>query len=1344
MIRRRLFVVIFLIGGSAVQLPMVARGQFTDVSEASGISVGATSELSPFATAGQAACAVDLNGDGWTDIILSRPELPCEVMINQRDGTFVDEAAVRGLAGVSHIAGVAAGDFTNTGKIDIVMVPLLGNRYFYFENDGSGNFTEVAVARGADSTISSRHRGQSVSLVDYDLDGYLDIHVSEYNVRTNPDDHLHSVLLRNRGAAMSGHFENATREAGLVQPVSGNFHYVFASAWADFDQDSFPDVASVQDFRTTQLYWNNGTGSFSNGTAGSGLLGSDDMGVAVADYDGDGWLDVFFGSVRSERRPVLAGNRLYKNLRNRQFLDLAEPARVKDSGWSWGAAFFEANNDGKPDIIVTNGLLNDPEFGADASKLFINQGAIFSDQSAQYSINDSRLGRAVLVLDFNNDGREDVLITHAIGPRVLYRNDTPQGDRRWLRLQFQGTISNRDGFGVVAKATVGGQTFTSLYQPTNAYLAQREPYLHIGLGAASVVDRLEIRWPSGVVQTLSNVEVNRVHQIIEPTLPRVAPILERSPEATTVKKGRTLRLTAAASGTPSPVYRWFQDGKLVADQTGPRLEISNAHAVHAGNYTVKALSPLGSVESAAVPVRVTLDTKRQTVARWWNEALLDAIRKDVPNPPVHARNLYTLSAAMWDVYWAYEPGAWNRVAPAFHREILPPSAWGTSRVAAQRKAMSYAAFRILQARFKLSVGKVRTEIGNRWLMTELGYDPNFIGTVGDDPAAVGNRIGDAVLAAMLNDGANEANNYADATGYASVNSPLLTSLPGAIMHNINRWQPLDLAFSVTQNGIVLPPAPQKFVGVNGFQTRPFAFVRPGPRSLPPMLDIGPPPILGGVGDERFRDEVVQVIEFSSWLDPSDGVMINISPGAMMNHPLGTNAGMGHARNPVTGGTYADQFVPRADFCRVLAEYWADGPSSETPPGHWNVIFNQINDHPLTSRRWLGVGRPLTRLEWEIRGYFALNGAVHDAACAAWSLKRIYDGPRPICLVRTMATLGQSSLPSHPTYHVDGLPLVPGLIELITTASSAPGGRHAHLAEFSEREIAIRAWRGNPDDPRNQIGGVAWIRAKEWLPYQLETFVSPAFPGYISGHSTFSSAAAEVLTRMTGSAFFPGGLGQKQFPQNGFLTFEKGPSQPVTLQWATYYDAADQAGLSRLYGGIHVAVDDFEGRKIGRLLGEMASSKVEAMRSTSISGIDHWREIFYNTSENAGPAANTAAPHGDGVANIIKYALGAAADERSLAYLPQAGRDDEGNLQFQFHRFSNKSDISYHVDMSGDLTDWREVATSHAGEAMQEITDLTEKIEEQVLLGGRVRVSVTVPAPILPQQQRFLRLRITQP
>ena len=329
-----------------------------------------------------------------------------------------------------------------------------------------------------------------------------------------------------------------------------------------------------------------------------------------------------------------------------------------------------------------------------------------------------------------------------------------------------------------------------------------------------------------------------------------------------------------------------------------------------------------------------------------------------------------------------------------------------------------------------------------------------------------------------------------------------------------------------------------------------------------------------------------MLRASSYLDPTDGETIDIGPGAAGDNPLGTNDGDGYPVNPATGEPYAPDLVLRGDFSRALAEFWADGPESETPPGHWNTIANTVSDTPDLELRIGGEGRPVDRLEWDVKLYFALNGAVHDAAVAAWGAKGHYDSARPISMVRWMGGNGQSSDPAGPAYHPDGLPLVPGLVEVVTPASSAPGQPHERLAGHVG-EIAVRAWQGNPADPA-QASGVGWIRAVDWVPYQRATFVTPAFAGYVSGHSTFSRAAAEVMTAFTGDAYFPGGISGWTVPA-GDLATEGGPSRDVRLEWATYFDAADQAGTSRIFGGIHITADDFAGREIGSGCGRDAWS-----------------------------------------------------------------------------------------------------------------------------------------------------------
>jgi hypothetical protein len=467
-------------------------------------------------------------------------------------------------------------------------------------------------------------------------------------------------------------------------------------------------------------------------------------------------------------------------------------------------------------------------------------------------------------------------------------------------------------------------------------------------------------------------------------------------------------------------------------------------------------------------------------------------------------------------------------------------------------------------------------------MGKLCYTPTFASTEGDSPAALGNRIAATIIETTGADGANEDERYRD-PAYTPVNEPLVVAEPGTAMTDPNRWQPLSLDKQVAQNGLPIPGGLQAFIGPHWGHVA--AFALPASEHGTP-IDPGPPPQLGDpASDAAFKESALAVIRASSELGAEGGDTIDISPGRFGNNALGRNDGTGHAENPATGAPYEPNVVPRADFARVLAEYWADGPKSETPPGHWNAIANEVADTPGYEFRIGGVGEPVDRMEWELKLYFTMNGAVHDAAVAAWGLKGWYDSARPISMIRYMGGKGQSSDPNGPSFDPEGLPLEPGLVEVITDESSAAGGPHAELADHVG-QIAIRAWRGFPHDPAVETSGVGWIRAVDWVPYQRNTFVTPAFAGYVSGHSTFSRAAAEVMTSFTGSEFFPGGLAEWTVPK-GELLHEEGPTADTTLQWATYYDAADQAGISRIYMGIHIPPDDVAGREIGAACGKDA-------------------------------------------------------------------------------------------------------------------------------------------------------------
>ncbi len=589
-----------------------------------------------------------------------------------------------------------------------------------------------------------------------------------------------------------------------------------------------------------------------------------------------------------------------------------------------------------------------------------------------------------------------------------------------------------------------------------------------------------------------------------------------------------------------------------------------------------------------------------SIARVWNERALAAIRQDTPHPPGQARNYFGFSVCMYDAWAAYDPVAVGYVYRGKHTAADIP--------AARSNALSYAVYRLMKERHAFSRTASATLAADDALMTSLGYDISDNSRDTSTPTGVGNTIYDAVSLWFSNDGSRGTNGTpyplanppvsypdfpaGDPRAYSYVNPPLAVALAGITdgfghtVADINHWQRLQIVNTIDQNGFPQGPI-QSYLGAQWNDARPFSLARTD--STRPWIDPGPPPYFGGATHAQFVREVVAVLTASSHLTPDDPTIMDISPATYGNNSLDFAGdygngnfdiydGHGYANNPVTGLPYTPNLVKRGDFARVLAEFWADGPNSETPPGHWNVLANYLADHPLTVKRIGGVGPVVDPLEWDVKMYFALNAALHDAACACWAAKRDYDGWRPISAVRYLGGLGQSTSPGLPSYNPNGLPLITNVIELVTT-SSVDSGRHARL---TPGKIAVLSWPGPPADPVNHHSGVKWIHADTWIPYQRTNFVTPAFPGYFSGHSTFSRSAAELLAAFTGSPYFPGGLGTYS---NYVLGFENGPSSPLTLQWATYYDAADQAGISRIWGGIHPPIDNLAGRRAGAQIGK---------------------------------------------------------------------------------------------------------------------------------------------------------------
>ena len=620
-----------------------------------------------------------------------------------------------------------------------------------------------------------------------------------------------------------------------------------------------------------------------------------------------------------------------------------------------------------------------------------------------------------------------------------------------------------------------------------------------------------------------------------------------------------------------------------------------------------------------------------SMARQWNEMLLESIRGDFARPTVHARNLWHSSMLMWDAWAVMEPTA----CPAFLGQDYAGFVAGfdgftpASDIATARdEAIAYGMYRLLKHRFANAPQATNLNTGYDVHMATLGYDIAFTSTdySTGDGRALGNYLAEQLIAFGLQDGSNEPNGYVN-TAYAPVNPPLIVDLPGnETVVDMNRWQPLTLDLFIDQSGNAIPGETPPFLSPEWGQVTSWAlndadltsYTRDG-FEYKVYHDPGQPALhaMDGSGtSDIYVDGHSMVALWSGMLDPTDGVMWDISPasiGIRSNYPTtletyaslydATNGGSpspGHSVNPSTGAAYAPNMVPRGDYARVLAEFWADGPDSETPPGHWFTILNYVNDHPQLVKQFQGQGDILTDLEWDVKSYLALGSAMHDCAISAWGVKGWYDSSRPITAIRGMAEFGQSTDPGAANYHPGGLPLVAGSIETVEAGDPLAGAAGENVGK-----IKLWAWKGSSaiNNVDTEFAGVGWVLAESWEPYQRPSFVSPNFAGYVSGHSTFSRAAAEVLTAFTGDAYFPGGMGTFLAPANEFLVFEDGPSVDVELQWTTYRDASDECSLSRIYGGIHPYFDDVPGRLMGIEIGLDAFDRVTTFFGDGVTDIN---------------------------------------------------------------------------------------------------------------------------------------------
>jgi hypothetical protein len=1086
----------------------------------------------------------DFDNDGLDDIFICNPLLAESNRLykNIGDFNFVDVTAQAGLLQNSKTKMAVWFDADNDGWLDLYLGDLEQNQFF--KNNGNGTFTEITTSSG----LSSASSPGALLVGDLNGDGWPDVYASNFN-------RLNQLFLNKSG----NEFANKIIGSGAERNS-----FAMGGILYDYDNDGDLDIYLTYDNKVANvLFENDGNGNFKDVAKQVGVdYKGFGMGVDIADFNRDGFYDLYITN--------LFDNALLQSKVDGTFEDIATITQTNDYGMGWGVLCFDYNNDGLTDVYV----VNEYGFSPYPNKLYKNNGdGTFTDVTTGSALELRLSGYGVATSDFDGDGKSDVVVANSSGVGVkIFKNE--EAENNWIQFNLVGTTSNKFAIGARVELSIDGTKLMKDVTVGSGYTSQNSYRIHLGVGDSDVIDEAIIHWPSGEKDFYNNISANQ----------RLLAIENESLELFEVSAYRTALFRS--SELPAPA-------EIVAD---PDDFVGN-----------------------------------RSIARVWNETLLSAISNDLARPTVHARNLFHISAAMYDAWAAFDDKQANyflgNTFEGFHftfNGIKAPD----DLEAARNEAISYAAFRLIHHRFKNSPGyEIISGQINR-LFDILGYNAALTSSsfTNGEAYALGNYIAEKVIDFGLQDGSNEGNGYANQY-YVPVNPPLKPEEPGnPSFVDLNRWQQLSLKLFIDQSGNVQQSTPP-FLSPEWGNLIPFAmkasdlktFQRDS-HTYKVYHDPGHPPYLNmnnkTEASEMFQWTFALVSIWAAHLDDDDGVTIDISPASIGNiptyptqfkdHPdfynlyLGGETSEGYTLNPKTGQPYTTQIVPRGDYTRVLAEYWADGPQSVTPPGHWFAIINYVNDHPEFTRRWKGEGDELDPLEWDVKAYLSMGGAMHDVAISAWGIKGYYDYVRPISAIRGMAELGQCTNSDLPNYHVAGLPLVPNYIQLVEDGDDLAGINNEHV-----NKIKLYTWRG-PDyiaDPQADKAGVGWILAENWWPYQRPTFVTPPFAGYISGHSTFSSAAAQVMTLITGDEYFPGGMGEFIARQNEFLVFEQGPSVDVKLQWAKYKDAADQCSLSRIWGGIHPPVDDIPGRFIGIEIGNDAFAFADELFNKVITSIE---------------------------------------------------------------------------------------------------------------------------------------------
>jgi len=470
-------------------------------------------ECFPWLGMAAGAAIADVDNDGFLDVFIPRLQLPDRLYLNLGDGTFTDQAVARGISHTGTSASARWFDADADGDLDLFVVSAGQEDSRLYIQDVDGTFTEEAVSRSADTPRLNPLECSNIygtAAADHDGDGDLDLHTNAWFLHNAPGIQR-SFLLQNDGL---GFFTDQTFASGLDLYSSA----AFASAFIDYDDDGDLDVSVAADWGTSRLYESHGDGTFTDVSLQAQISAGNAMGSTWADYDRDGDLDWFTTAIYDPGMPcnpvVCDGNRLFANNGDGTFSDLTDAAGVRRGGWGWGAAFFDADNDGDLDL----GQVDGPHAVAMSPVpplLFVNDGhGVFTDQACEAGLGPTKEDRSLLPFDFDNDGDLDLLIiTSSERPR-LYEN-LHDGANAWIRVALfdPTTPGNQRAIGakITVQAELGGELQRADVHANEGYGAQRPAEAHFGFGPhAGPLHWIEIRWPDGEVVDLFDVAARQV------------------------------------------------------------------------------------------------------------------------------------------------------------------------------------------------------------------------------------------------------------------------------------------------------------------------------------------------------------------------------------------------------------------------------------------------------------------------------------------------------------------------------------------------------------------------------------------------------------------------------------------------------------------------------------------------------------------------------------------------------------------------------------------------------------------------------------------------------------------